>query len=288
VDTPLAEVTHLLACPHCGRQLAAEGRSLVCGQQHRFDVARQGYVNLTPTGTPQGSADTAAMVAARSAVLEAGHLAPVTAALVAAAHAAVPRTAAHVLDIGAGTGHHLAAVVDARERWLGVALDLSKHAMRRAARIHPRVQAVVGDAWQRLPLRDQTVDVVLCVFAPRNLREVRRVLRPRGAFVLASATAGHLAAVAEPLGLMTIDPAKQHRLKQDTRGLLILERRERCGYTLTLGHADVEGLVRMGPNAWHLSSAELHARLRNVPDPVETAFAVDLAVYRPAPKPAER
>jgi hypothetical protein len=41
------------------------GRELICGSAHRFDIARQGYVNLTTGRGGPGTADTAVMVVAR-------------------------------------------------------------------------------------------------------------------------------------------------------------------------------------------------------------------------------
>ena len=63
------------------------------------------------------------MVAARADFLAAGHYAPLTAAVVAAAGA----PAGPVLDVGAGTGTHLAAVLDAAPAAVGVALDISRY-----------------------------------------------------------------------------------------------------------------------------------------------------------------
>ena len=37
-----------LICPICQLPLTQEGRSLRCGRNHSFDMARQGYVNLLP------------------------------------------------------------------------------------------------------------------------------------------------------------------------------------------------------------------------------------------------
>ena len=60
----------------------------------------------------------------------------------------------------------------------GLAFDVTKPALRRAARAHPRVGAVLADTWGPLPLADGSADVLLNVFAPRNGPEMRRVLRP--------------------------------------------------------------------------------------------------------------
>ena len=51
----------------------------------------------------------------------------------------------------------LAALPDA----VGLALDVSKPALRRAARAHPRAAAALADTWQRLPLAD-AVDRPCC------------------------------------------------------------------------------------------------------------------------------
>ena len=52
-----------------------------------------------------------------------------------------------MLDLGGGTGHHLAAVLDRAPDAVGVVLDSSAYAARRAARAHPRALAVVADSW---------------------------------------------------------------------------------------------------------------------------------------------
>ena len=35
-----------LICPICEKDLSRQDKSLVCPMGHRFDIARQGYVNL--------------------------------------------------------------------------------------------------------------------------------------------------------------------------------------------------------------------------------------------------
>ncbi|HEY7177158.1 MAG TPA: 23S rRNA methyltransferase, partial [Micromonosporaceae bacterium] len=73
-------------------------------------MARQGFVQLTaaPMAHP---GDSAAMVSARGRFLAGGHFAPMTLAVRDAAGAAW--RGGLVLDVGAGTAHHLGAVLDA-------------------------------------------------------------------------------------------------------------------------------------------------------------------------------
>src|SRR6476620_12227751 len=99
----------VLACPVCAAALAVVDGGLACAAGHRFDRARQGHVTLLPPGHRPPSGDSAEMVADRVAFLEAGHYAGVTRALAqAVGDGPEPRA---LLDLGGGTGHHLAGVL---------------------------------------------------------------------------------------------------------------------------------------------------------------------------------
>lgn len=280
----LPEIVRHLRCPVCAEPLGqVSPGSLACPRRHTFDLARQGYVNLL-TGRAPHSGDTAEMVAARSDFLAAGHYDVISAALAQAA-TAVPLGAYPdlVVDAGAGTGRHLAAVLDARPEAVGLALDVSKPALRRAGRAHPRAGAALADTWQRLPLADGAVSVLLNVFAPRNGPEFRRVLRPDGALLVVTPAADHLTELVEVLGLLQVDPEKADRVTASLAGHLtpgpVTEHRTR----LALTRNEVGILVGMGPSAHHTDSARLAERLAALPEPIEVTMAVDLAVHRPRP-----
>ena len=224
----------MLRCPHCGGSLAPAERALRCPRGHSFDIARQGYVALE---RKPARGDTAEMVAARVAFLEAGHYAPIADAIVAAAGAA-----RIVVDLGAGPGYYLAAVLDANPGARGYALDSSRPALRRAARAHPEITAVACDIWDALPLDDAVADVLLNVFAPRNAAEMRRVLAPGGRLVVVTPTPRHL----QELELLEIHPGKRDRLHTDFGAP---EQERLVEFELELD--DVTPLVAMGPSAHH-------------------------------------
>ncbi|BCB80010.1 methyltransferase domain-containing protein [Phytohabitans flavus] len=273
-----ADVLAYLRCPVCGEPLdgapagagpAPAPDALRCPRGHSFDVARQGYVNLS-TGRSPHSGDTAEMVAARAEFLDAGHYDFISAALAGAARAAYP--GGLVLDAGAGTGRHLAAVLDALPAAPGLALDVSKPALRRAARAHPRAGAAICDTWGRLPVADGSAGVVLDVFAPRNGPEFRRVLRPGGVLLVVTPAAEHLAELVERLSLLQVDPDKAERVAASLEGQFALAEETALTRTLTLSPREASTLVGMGPSAWHTTPVAL-------PGPITVAASVRLGVY---------
>ena len=274
----LSDAHALLVCPHCRARWdssASGPRSLVCTEGHRFDAARQGYVNFLTGRGSRFTPDTPAMVQAREHFLEAGHFAPAAEAL-ADACAALPEDAA-LLDAGAGTGYYLAAVLGARRRARAVALDLSPHALRRAAKL-PRVAAVVWDLWRPLPLADGSVDAVLDVFAPRNLPEFARVTRPGGLLCVVTPLPEHLAELRDRLPLLGVPAGKADALEREAGESYEPVARRRITMPLALAPEEAADLAVMGPAGHHTDREEVLAQLG--PGPVEATGAVELSVLR--------
>ena len=266
-----------LACPVCGAALSPEPAGLACAEGHRFDRARQGHVTLLPPGHRAPSGDSAEMVADRAAFLGAGHYDGVTRAL---ADAVGEAPAGTLLDLGGGTGHHLAGVLDGLPDAVGIVLDSSPYAARRAARSHPRAVAVVADTWARLPVADAAVDRVLVVFAPRNGPEIARVLRPAGRLVVVTPEPDHLHELVGPLGLLRVDPDKKTRLAAALEPHLEPVGTARHQEVLRLDRAAVATLVGMGPHARHLAKDDVRTALAALPEPLDVTVSVRIATYR--------
>jgi 23S rRNA (guanine745-N1)-methyltransferase len=140
----------------------------------------------------------------------------------------------------------------------------------------------VADLWRPLPVRSDTVDVVLDIFAPRNAAEFHRVLRPDGVLVVVTPGPEHLAELVGQLGLLAVDADKGDRLAASLGSHFELGSRDELTVPMRLSRVDAGAAARMGPSAHHLDEARLAERLAALPDvtPVTAAFTV--SVYSPA------
>jgi 23S rRNA (guanine745-N1)-methyltransferase len=249
----LAGVVGWLRCPVCGQPVALAERVVRCPAGHSFDVARQGYVNFQSAATAAPSADTAAMVADRAAFLAAGHYQPLADRVAALAAAAEPGL---VVECATGTGYYLAAVLDRCPGAVGVGLDSSVPAVKRAARAHPAGAAIGWNAWQPWPLAGRSADVLLAVFAPRNPAEFHRVLAPGGTLIVVTPGPEHLAELRERVALLAVDPDKDSRLDAALGDRFTVLGREELRVPLELSPGQVRQVVGMGPNAHHAHGAD--------------------------------
>lgn len=270
----LSHIVDILADPNDGTALSSadDFSRLVSESGHSYDVAKQGYVTLAAGAGLKHKGDDMDMVTARETYLAMGHFAPFVEAVTGAVQDALDSaslaesTPASLLEVGAGTGYYLAHTLDSIAESRGVGLDISPHAAKYLAKCHPRVGAVVADVWERLPIRDESVDAISVVFAPRNPAEFRRVLAPGGQVIVLTPGAGHLDELREPLGILGVEEGKVERMYEQAEGHL-----EQAAdpvdisFPIELDKASIAAQVGMSPSARHISAGELAERMAALP-----------------------
>ncbi|MHA7269092.1 putative RNA methyltransferase [Arthrobacter sp. HLT1-20] len=295
-------VVEALLCPHCGMDFIAPQQgatSLACVEGHSFDVARQGYLNLLTGHGTKFLPDTAAMVNARDAFLDAGHYQDLSNALTRQVDAALPPAAQNALlvDAGTGTGYYLQQILSSlatrgenapsgpehrgARRLDAVGLDLSKFALRRAARRNPQAANIVWDLWRALPLGANTADVVLVIFAPRNAAEFARILKPGGSLIVVTPLPGHLTEIAQLAGLLAIQEEKEAALVHSMASHFSLVSSQEVLCPLELSPGDVGNVALMGPAGHHLDPVALGAALAQLPGLTSATAAFRISVFAP-------
>jgi 23S rRNA (guanine745-N1)-methyltransferase len=277
-----------LRCPICALALhlhsePGAGARLACESGHRFDAAKQGYFNLLTGKGTNFKEDGADMVAARASFLDAGHYESLAEALghrvrTALRHEENPR----ILDAGAGTGYYLRQVLAAlpsTQEATAVALDISRYAMRRAAKV-PDTLALVWDLWRDLPIDDESFDLLLNIFSPHNGTEFARVLRPGGTALVVTPLPEHLAEGAELLGLLGIAEDKAAGVVSSMGEGFTLRATEEVFIPLVLGETPAFELAMMGPAGHHLNAQVLRDKLSGENTPVLLTAAFRIQEFR--------
>lgn len=167
----------------CCRPLIGVDAGLSCESGHHFDRAREGYFSLLQPQDRRSKnpGDTDEAVLARRRWIERGHVAGLVDSLRGWLNRdSVPQT----LDLGCGEGsfgHKLFA--EHPEAYCGI--DLSKRAIKLAARSWQPATWVWANADRVLPVADSSVGQVLSLFGRRPISEIQRVLAPGGHVIVA-------------------------------------------------------------------------------------------------------
>lgn len=182
-----------LLCPMDSLPLSRAENCLVCEKGHSFDRAKEGYWNLllVQNKASANPGDSQEMVEARRRFLGEGHFSPLAEKLIDFC-AAVPHQS--ILDAGCGEGYYLDKLQTAFPKSECLGIDISKHAIKAAAKKHKAIQWAVASN-KLLPV--EAVDVLVCLFgfpvwesfkkakhiilvdpAPGHLKELREIIYP--------------------------------------------------------------------------------------------------------------
>ncbi|WP_161977317.1 putative RNA methyltransferase [Dictyobacter kobayashii] len=259
----MTAVEEVLACPVCGLALSFQNGTLRCEQAHSFDVAKEGYVNLLRKKLP---GDTKEMVIARRAFFDKGYYLPVSELLNSLMLEHLPTTEAgplYLLDAGCGEGYYLSRLQESlRANHIplqGLGIDISKDAIRMAARKYPEAFFMVANLKETLPLADQGLAGMLNIFAPRNVAEYARVLKPGAPLLIVIPGPRHLEELRQSLQLLNIEENKQQHVVEQFAGSFDLLATRSLTYELDLRQEEIAQVVMMTPNYWHQSE---ESRLR--------------------------
>ncbi|WKD57880.1 23S rRNA (guanine(748)-N(1))-methyltransferase [Corynebacterium capitovis DSM 44611] len=282
----LKDIVDVLADPVDGTPLrcADDLSRLVSESGHSYDVARQGYVTLAGGRGLNHEGDSAEMVTARELFLSQGHFAPFVEAVTERVAEVIDKSHAPepvVLEVGAGTGYYLSHTLDSIDGSRGVGMDISVPAAKLLAKAHPRVGAVVADAWEGLPLLDASVDALTVIFAPRNPAEFARVLRDDAEAVILLADQGHLDELREPLGILGVKSGKLERMMRQAEGYLeLVGDAELLEFPIRLDRASIAAQVGMSPSARHVEAGVLRERLARLPEFMDVTARAQLVRMR--------
>lgn len=242
----------MLICPLCSVALSAVDNGVTCPAGHRFDRARQGYLNLLPVQhkNSREPGDNPAMVEARRRFLDGGHYAPLARRLAELAASYAPQ---RWLDIGCGEGYYTAQIARALPGADGYALDISREAVRQACKRSKQLTWLVA-SMARIPLADASCQLLASVFSPLDWQEAQRVLAPGGGLLRMGPTRQHLYELREQLYDQVRDYDDLKHLALIPAGMQ-LAHSETLEFKLRLETPQARAdLLAMTPHGWRASA----------------------------------
>jgi 23S rRNA (guanine745-N1)-methyltransferase len=264
-------------CPLCAAslQLDPSAKSYVCENNHHFDLAKEGYLNLLPVQFKCSAepGDNKQMMQARREFLEAGYYEPLAKAVAIMIDVNQPK---HLLDLGCGEGYYSRKIeacgtIHSNRMMHGV--DISKFAIAAAAKKQPNAQFIVASS-NRLPYAAQYFDFVLRVFAPSNDDELKRILKPSGLLLTVTPGPRHL----WQLKQLIYAEVKEHAMESVAAQGFDRIDTQRISYKIAANPQQRIALLQMTPFAWRANESVQQAIKDVAKLEIETDFILTLAI----------
>ncbi|MNC23235.1 23S rRNA (guanine(745)-N(1))-methyltransferase [compost metagenome] len=258
------------ACPVCGAELKQQERSYSCPNRHTYDLSAKGYINLLLVNQRKSKepGDNKMMLAARRNVLAAGHFRALADVLSLQALQLAEELAGRqadkltVLDAGCGEGYYLECInTRIRESGMEARLygtDISKDAVAMAAGNGAGIHYAVASS-KKLPVRPESVDCLLQIFAPHSDSEFSRVLRGGGKLVTVTPGKHHLYGLKE---LLYPKPYLNDEAEHPYPSFNILEKQRIRSELVLTDPSAIRDLVMMTPYYWRTEPAMLEKLMK--------------------------
>lgn len=246
-------------CPICLQPLHLNQTTWSCSKNHRFDCAKEGYVNLLPVQKKRSKdpGDNKEMMFARREFLNKGYYQAMSDRVNELAIEFAP-TAEQGLDIGCGEGyysHRLQQEMMSRGDFALNGVDISKSALKYAAKRYREIDFCVASSFE-MPFDDKSFDFMLRIYAPSLDCELRRVAKDDAILITVSAGPQHHFALKE---LIYDNPRPHPNIVSEVEGFELIHS-ERVEQVLQLSDAvDIQHFLAMTPYNWKFSAEQKQA-----------------------------
>ncbi|WP_394243268.1 23S rRNA (guanine(745)-N(1))-methyltransferase [Vibrio astriarenae] len=263
-------------CPLCHQSLTLTDRTYRCSNNHSFDLAKEGYVNLMPVQHKRSKdpGDNKEMMQARRRFLDHDYYARLRDRIAELCLENTHQQTSTILDIGCGEGYYTSHLAQETQSTV-FGLDISKAMIKQAAKRYSDVNFTVASS-QRLPFSDNSLNAVVRIYAPCHHDELYRTIADNGIIITVTPAAQHLFQLRE----LIYEEVRLHHDEAESIVGFELESEENLSYPMHLSGSDAYDLLQMTPFAWKASPglvADLKSREAFVCD---TDFSI--RVYRKA------
>lgn len=174
----------MLLCPKCLKKLTKVNNMYKCEDNHCYDIAKEGYVNLMLANQKHSinPGDDKESLNSRNDFLNNGYYKPLADKL-AELIGKYFYDEDVFLDAGCGTGYYLNQVMSNVDKKINYyATDISKKGVSMTSKKCKSATCFVGNVFH-LPFEDEALDGLMSVFCPYSSEEFSRVIK-KGGYVI--------------------------------------------------------------------------------------------------------
>lgn len=260
-----------LRCPVCGEKLFKEEKEYRCIGGHRFDRAKQGYVNLLQSqrSSKRNHGDDREMILARRDFLEKEYYQPLRALLKEKVYFYTAKNEV-LVDAGCGEGWYCEPLCP---DYKVIGFDISKEALKWAAKRKGFTHLAVASCYD-LPLENGFASGVINFFSPLADGEYARVLKAGGKLYRAVPGEHHLWQLKKAIYDI---PKPNCPEREDLEGMRLIER---CPLEFEIdlpSQEEIQALFQMTPY-YHRTSFRDKEKLKNYVN-LKTKAEFTLLVY---------
>ena len=259
----------MLCCPVCGQPLFVKDRVAVCENNHNFDIAKEGYINLLRTSKSGDKiGDDKLSARSRRDFLNKDYYAILKDYLVEL----FSQKSGAVLDICCGEGYYTAAIGQNPNIDM-YGFDISKEMVRLAAKRGNGRFFVANMA--KIPVSDESFDYAIHLFAPFNENEFARILKPGGSLFSVVPGSLHLWGLKNTL---YDTPYRNDEKLPETNKLTLVSTEHIDGVIHLACREDIDAVFRMTPYYFHTSAHDKERLLSR--NELDTDISFVIAEYK--------
>lgn len=268
-------------CPLCQSNFTQTNNTQICENNHHFDIAKEGYLNLLPVNAKNSKnpGDNKEMMMARRAFLNSSGYLPLAEKLAVIVNKLlVPIKAPTLLDLGCGEGYYTDYLAKNLPESATInALDISKVAIRYAAKRYKAINFCVASAYD-VPLADDSLDALIRIYAPSLESELQRLIKTDGYLITVTPAPRHL----YELRTKIYEQVNEHISENEAPAGFNKIEQINVNYPLHISEAQIlKDLIQMTPFAWKFNEQKMQELLNEKEWQIECDFNIEIYQKEP-------
>lgn len=171
-------------CPICKSTLMIKSSSLLCKNNHNYDISKKGVVCLINTGKLKRNYtyDKDLFISRRKFILN-NFYKDIYINIIKILNSYSPNNIS-ILDLGCGEGTHDSYILNGiNKKYCFLGIDYNKDAVNLAINYNDENTNFIVSDVNELPLKDNSFDIIINILSPYFSNEVLRVLKKDGLFI---------------------------------------------------------------------------------------------------------